>query len=45
MWFDQDRILETVAEDEAVNDSIYALGRALKAGQVGAEPYLRYYWS
>ncbi|XP_023321816.1 tumor susceptibility gene 101 protein [Eurytemora carolleeae] len=37
----QDRILETVAEDEAVNDSIYALGRALKAGQVGAEPYLR----
>ena len=37
----QDKIVEAVAEDEAINDCIFAMGRALRRGRVNTDQYLR----
>ena len=35
--------MANIAEDEAINDCIYAMGRALRRGRVDIDQYLRYY--
>ena len=37
----QARIVEAVAEDEAINDCIYAMSRLLRRGRVDTDTYLR----